>query len=176
MTQKLIIIRGNSGSGKSTIAKRLQQEMGRGTMLIPQDVVRREILKTLDEPNNPSIELIYELAMHGHRIGYDVIVEGILPMDKYGEMPKRLVYDFEGLKKVYYLEVTFEKTLRRHATKPNAHEFGEKELKEWWKDKDYLGTDGEVVLSGDRSEDEILQVIVPRIASDNHCSQRGLAK
>jgi uridine kinase len=35
MTQKLIIIRGNSGSGKSTIAKRLQVEMGQGTMMIP---------------------------------------------------------------------------------------------------------------------------------------------
>ncbi|GFI71319.1 uridine kinase [Clostridiales bacterium] len=41
---KLIIIRGNSGSGKTTLAKNLQHKFGRNTMVISQDVVRREIL------------------------------------------------------------------------------------------------------------------------------------
>ena len=39
---KLIILRGNSGSGKTTIAKELQKSLGRNTMLISQDVVRRD--------------------------------------------------------------------------------------------------------------------------------------
>lgn len=52
---RLMIIRGNSGSGKSTIAKRLRYELGYGTMLIPQDVVRREIIRTKDVTDNPSI-------------------------------------------------------------------------------------------------------------------------
>ena len=37
---KLIILRGNSGSGKTTIAKELQRRFGRNTMLISQDVIR----------------------------------------------------------------------------------------------------------------------------------------
>ena len=37
-TNKLIILRGNSGSGKTTIAKELQQVFGNNTMLISQDV------------------------------------------------------------------------------------------------------------------------------------------
>lgn len=40
---KLIILRENSGSGKSTVAKELQQKLGRGTLLISQDLVRREM-------------------------------------------------------------------------------------------------------------------------------------
>ena len=36
---KLIILRGNSGSGKTTIAKELQNSFGRNTMLISQDVI-----------------------------------------------------------------------------------------------------------------------------------------
>ena len=39
-TNKLIILRGNSGSGKTTIAKELQQVFGNNTMLISQDVIR----------------------------------------------------------------------------------------------------------------------------------------
>ena len=45
---KLIILRGNSGSGKTTIAKELQQVFGNNTMLISQDVIRRDMLKVKD--------------------------------------------------------------------------------------------------------------------------------
>ena len=38
---RLIILRGNSGSGKTTTGKALQKKSGHGTMLISQDVVRR---------------------------------------------------------------------------------------------------------------------------------------
>ena len=41
---KLIMLRGNSGSGKTTIAKELQKHFGRNTMLISQDVIRRDML------------------------------------------------------------------------------------------------------------------------------------
>ena len=43
---KLSILRGNSGSGKSTIAKELQNKFGQNTMLISQDEIRRILLKT----------------------------------------------------------------------------------------------------------------------------------
>ncbi len=42
---RLIILRGNSGGGKTTVAKRLQRELGYETMLVQQDVVRHEILR-----------------------------------------------------------------------------------------------------------------------------------
>ena len=43
----LIIIRGNSGSGKSSLARELQHKFGRNIMVIPQDTVRREMLWSL---------------------------------------------------------------------------------------------------------------------------------
>ena len=163
--QKLIIIRGNSGSGKSTAAKRLQLEMGRGTMLIPQDVIRRDILKTLDTPGNDAIELIYEVAMYGKKVGCDVIVEGILTKDKYGKMLHKLIADFGGETYCYYLDVSFEETVRRHATKSNAHEFGEKEMREWWIESDYLGSKNEVILSEGLSEEELLNTLTLAVKS-----------
>ncbi|MDO5517655.1 MAG: GNAT family N-acetyltransferase [Clostridium sp.] len=48
---KIIMLRGNSGSGKSTAAKTLQKKLGRGTLLISQDVVRREMLYVNDGTN-----------------------------------------------------------------------------------------------------------------------------
>ena len=92
----LIIIRGNSGSGKSTVAKQLQHAMGYQTMLVPQDMVRRDMLRTRDTPDNPSIELIRRLVHYGWECGYDVIVEGILLNDKGGDMLRQLTEDCPG--------------------------------------------------------------------------------
>lgn len=163
--QKLIIIRGNSGSGKSTVAKKLQHEMGYETMLIPQDVVRREMLRVKDRADNPSIQLVYDLAMYGRKIGYDVIVEGIFVDERYGDTLRKLIKDFNGQTHVYYFDVTLETTLERHAFKPNAHEFGEKELRAWWVEKDYLNTPGEKLITADKSEDQIVQMFLTDIGS-----------
>ena len=52
---KLIILRGNSGSGKTTIAKELQKHFGRNTMLISQDVIRRDMLWVKDGESTEAI-------------------------------------------------------------------------------------------------------------------------
>lgn len=158
--QRLVIIRGNSGSGKSTVAKQLQYRMGYQTMLIPQDVVRREILRVRDIDNNPSVQLVYDLAMYGGKIGYDVIVEGIFVNERYGNMLKKLISDFPGESYVYYFDIPIEVTLQRHTSKPNAHEFGEKELREWYIEKDYLSAANERMILANMDQDQILQMFV----------------
>jgi len=156
---RLVIIRGNSGSGKSTIAKRLQQELGYGTMLIPQDVIRREIIRTKDVAKNPSIQLIKDIAIYGHRIGYDVIIEGILIRKRYGKMLRELT-DLFGEVYIYYFDISLKETLRRHATKPNSHEFGEDQMREWYVEKDTLGLANEKLITDRQSEREIFQSIM----------------
>lgn len=44
--EKLIILRGNSGSGKTVLSKLLQEKLGPNTMRISHDMVRMEILHT----------------------------------------------------------------------------------------------------------------------------------
>lgn len=164
MKQNLVIIRGNSGSGKSTVAKKLQLKMGYQTMLIPLDVIRRDILRVADTFNNPSNDLISLIAMYGNKIGYDVIIEGILSKEKYGDMLNQVIHDFNGRVFVYYLDVSFEETLRRHQTKAKSLEFGEKEMREWWKEKDYLATEGEILVPETLSQDEIVDLIFENIS------------
>lgn len=158
--QKLIILRGNSGSGKSTTATKLRHEMGYETMLIPQDVVRREVLRTRDGLENPSIQLIYDLAMYGNKIGYNVIVEGILASKWYGEMLRNLINDFNGQPHIYYFDIPIEETLRRHSLKPNSQEFGEKEMRSWWMDEDHLNVPNEKNITVDMSQKDIVSMIV----------------
>lgn len=57
---KLIILRGNSGSGKTTVSKILQEKFGRNTMLISHDMVRMQILHAKDVEALP---LIMQLLM-----------------------------------------------------------------------------------------------------------------
>ena len=159
VSHPLIILRGNSGCGKTSTARLLQRQLGYGTMLVSQDVVRREILRVKDSKNNPAIQLIYDLCMYGNNVGYTVILEGILSNKKYGAMLRRLLDDFQGEKLIYYFDVSFEETVRRHATKPNAHEFGESEMRQWWKDQDVLSVPGEQRIGEQLSQAEIVDLI-----------------
>lgn len=159
VSHPLIILRGNSGCGKTSTARLLQRQLGYGTMLVSQDVVRREILRVKDSENNPAIQLIYDLCMYGNNVGYTVILEGILSNKKYGAMLRRLLDDFQGEKLIYYFDVSFEETVRRHATKPNAHEFGESEMRQWWKDQDVLNVPGEQRIGEQLSQAEIVDLI-----------------
>lgn len=158
MNQMLIIIRGNSCSGKTTVAKKLQQKMGNNTMLIPQDFVRREMLGTKDVDGNPSIQLTHDIAMFGKNANYSVIVEGIFINKRYGDMIRHLVTVFDQVF-VYYFDISFNETLRRHQNKPDAYEFGEKEMRGWWQEKDLLGVAGEKLITDDMSEVNILSMI-----------------
>ncbi|MBJ7996916.1 hypothetical protein E0M27_25730 [Bacillus mycoides] len=65
MKSTLIILRGNSASGKTTIAKELQEHFGQGTLLVSQDVVRRDMLKVHDTMGNLSHDLLFEITKYG---------------------------------------------------------------------------------------------------------------
>ena len=156
----LIILRGNSGSGKTTVAKLLFDHFHADAMLVSQDVVRRTMLRVKDVPDNPAIELIYRLCSYGDQLNKIVILEGILRRDIYGDMLTKLISDFNGLARVYYFDIPFNETLRRHATKPNAHEFGEAEMRQWWRSNDVLGVKEEQIFNAEMSADDMLKNIV----------------
>jgi len=158
-SQKLIIIRGNSGSGKTTVAKRVQRELGKGTMLVPEDVLRREILWVRWNASDLSAELIKRTVLYGKEIRFTVVLEGILPNEYYLSMIEELIGEFNETH-AYYFDLPFEETLRRHATKSNANEFGEVEMRDYWCETDYLGISGEQKISAEESEDEIVARIV----------------
>ncbi|NTV91121.1 MAG: kinase [Clostridiales bacterium] len=158
----LILLRGNSGSGKTTTAKALQKKFGHGTMLISQDVVRREMLYVKDGPDTEAVKLLLELARYGKSHCQIVIVEGILNSEWYKPLFDKLLLEYGENILAYYFNVPFEETLKRHKQKPDAADFGEKQMREWWKENDLLDSIREEYLDKESS----LNDIVDRIYQD----------
>lgn len=49
--------------------------------------------------------------------------------------------------------------MRRHQTKPNCDEFGEADMRRWWKDKDYLDNMPQKILNEDISLEDAVELI-----------------
>ena len=103
----LVIIRGNSGSGKTSLAKKLQEYYGRKTLLISQDIVRRDMLKEKVKPSNLSISLTETIARYGYERDLLVIVEGFYETDIYGQMLEKLHTLFYPKVLSYYYDLSF---------------------------------------------------------------------
>ena len=161
---KLVILRGNSGSGKTTVAKLLQRQLGRNTLMIPQDTVRREMLWAHDGPNPPALPLLMELLRYGYSHSSVTILEGILDSETYRPLFDVAASLYGTEIYAYYFDIPFAETLRRHATKPNRLDFGETDMRRWWKEKDYIGTIPEKPITASQTADEIVKMILSDMA------------
>ena len=139
-------------------------------MLISQDDVRIKMLNVEDEKDNPAIELIYKLAMYGDEIDTNIILEGILSNKKYSTMLHRLLNNFSGDNHVYYLDIPFEETLKRHASRSKKDDFDEEDMRLWWKEKDYLDVKSEKILSHDLDVSQIVDIICKDLSDKRACN------
>ena len=135
---RLIVVRGNSGSGKSTVAQELREVYGRGVAWVSQDLIRRNILKEKDRPGGANIGLIELVARYSLDSGYHVILDGIFYADRYEKMLTGLAHDHLGVSRFYYLDVSLDETLRRHATRPLAAEVSPDQMRDWYRPRDLL--------------------------------------
>ncbi|MGW6201730.1 hypothetical protein ACWF0M_36650 [Kribbella sp. NPDC055110] len=97
MDPRLIVIRGNSGSGKSSVVEAIRALYGRGIAYVEQDYVRRTVFQELAEPDGANIDLIGQMARYA------------------------LARDHGG--NFYYLDIPFEETVRRHSTRDKKNAF-----------------------------------------------------
>lgn len=171
---KLIILRGNSGSGKTTIAKELQKGFGRNTMLISQDVVRRDILRVKDGENTEALPLMKELLTYGRNHCEIVILEGIMYADWYKPLFELAVQLYGTDIFAYYFDLPFEETLKRHQTKPNCNEFGEEAMRRWWRDKDFSDVLSERVITSEKGIQSIIDEIKSAVEFYNESSVAGV--
>lgn len=128
----LILLRGNSGSGKSTVATALRKRFGHGLAIVEQDYVRRVVCREDNGPaavNNDLIDLMARRLLNG---GYHVVVEGILHASYYEGMLRRLLADHRGCNFAGYFDVPLETTLARHRGKPIAAVVSEDQIRSWY--------------------------------------------
>lgn len=160
---RLVILRGNSASGKSSVAAGVRERFGRGVALVGQDNLRRVVLRERDRPGAANIGLIDLTARYALDAGYHVVLEGILCSDHYGPMLAGLRADHRGPTHGFYLDVPFEETLARHATKPIAEDVLPDELRSWYRPLDLLPGGVETVVGADSA----LDATVGRIMLDS---------
>jgi hypothetical protein len=171
---KLTVIRGNSGCGKTTTAHAvraaiLERRLATHIAVIEQDHFRRIVLKEREEAGAEAVDLIRLVATFALARGFDVIVEGILGAAKYGEMLTGLMTIADEAY-VFYFDISFDESLRRHATKPKASEFGEAEMRAWWRPNDVLGVEGETILAESLSLDDAVAAILAKTYYSTPCA------
>lgn len=159
---RLITLRGNSASGKSTVAAEIRTRYGRGLAVVAQDNLRRVILRERDVPGGANIGLIDLTARYALDHGYHVIIEGILYADRYGPMLTRLRANHVGQTVSYYFDIEFNETVERHATKTQAAEYGQAEMASWYRSCDLLPGMAEEIITAGMSVDQI----VTRVMND----------
>ena len=158
-TQGPVLLLAGAGSGKTTVAKALQRRFGRGTLVISQDDVRRNMLWVHDEPGNAAIPLLTALVEYGHAHADVTILEGILYADRYQEVFARARELYGTGIFAYYFDLPFEETLERHQTKPNRDEFGEEAMRRWWRERDYSDILEETPIGREMKREEIVETI-----------------
>lgn len=160
----LIIVRGNSGSGKSSLAKELQKKAGRNTLIISQDTVRREMLWACDGKDTAALPLLITLLNYGFLHCKYVILEGILNADWYMSLFESVIKLFEDRIFAYYYDIPFDETLKRHRSKENKFEFGEAEMRRWWNEKDFIRIIPEHVFTQEISLEDAVNTIMNDIS------------
>lgn len=159
---RLVVLRGNSASGKSTVAQLVRERLGRGVAWVEQDYLRRTVLREHDRPGLPNVGLIDLTARYALDAGYHVIVEGILAAQRYGEMLRRLTDDHQGRTKHYYFDVPLEETQRRHQTKP-LMSVGPEQLREWYHHRDLLDFVSESIITAEETKEAIVTRLLNEI-------------
>lgn len=160
MTSSLVIIRGNSGSGKTTVAREVRRRYGRGCALLEQDHLRRVVLREHDSGGMEAVApgFIMATARAALESGYHVVLEGILHSGRYGEPLRGLVDAYGG--RVFYLDVSFEETVRRHGRRAEPVPVTAEQMRDWYAPQDLLRVRDEVVLPESMTFEEVVTAVL----------------
>lgn len=158
----LVILRGNSGSGKTTIAREVRERYGRGAALLQQDELRRVVLREHDSSKITPVApaFITSTAANLLTLGYHVVLEGILHRERYGEALHQLIAEHHGPSAVFYLDIPLEETLRRHQARAHTVGFTAEDMRGWYTPGDLLQVDGEHVITETSSLDTTVATIL----------------
>jgi hypothetical protein len=178
-SSRLIVIRGNSASGKSTIGSLIREKHGRGLAVVGQDNLRRVVLREHDTIGAANVGLIDLTCRFALGNGFHVVLEGILRAERYGAMLAGLREEYADRSSWWFIDIPFSETLQRHSTKPQVHEYGEVEMRSWWHGQDFLpGGFEQVITVGESAEAAATRIMTgagltsePRSAARPNVSQ-----
>jgi hypothetical protein len=157
-TPKLIILRGPSAVGKSTVAKALMNQTTRPTVLVDLDYYRFGFVNRPEDWDGPEYEMSGSDVLIGLRMGYDVIFDGNFASDTHDPFLEKLFQAHPKENYLFYLEASLPETLRRHETKASPRITAEK-MKEVYKYASPVGVEQEVVIPESSTLDQTVSKI-----------------
>lgn len=158
----LIVLRGNAASGKSTVARLLQEQLDDGAAWIEQEYLRRTVLGETAAPFSPlSIALPSTIALQCLRAGRHVVLDGIFTASRYAESLQKLAADHTGRTLFFAFDLDFNETMRRHNTRtPKRSEYGESEMRGWFHGWQPLPFVEEARITAEESAEQITRRIL----------------
>ncbi|MEW1973671.1 AAA family ATPase [Microbacterium profundi] len=159
---RLVIIRGDAASGKTTASVELRTRLGGRVALIHQDQVRREMLQNGDrlQRSHDASVLIVSMARQALDLGYDVVLDGIFNLRDYSEPFELLYAEHLGVTRIYQFDVGLDETLRRHAARPLGSVVLESKIREWYDGWQPLPWHQETRVGAEVTTDELVTLIV----------------
>lgn len=149
---------------KASVAKALQRKFGSNTMLLSHNMVHIEILHVWGQEGIIKSEpFMINLLKYGKANSEITILEGVLPAKEYNKLFETAVEEYGQNIFAYYYDLPFEETLARHSTKPNRNDFGESDMRRWWKERDFLPMILEKVLDKDVSFEDAIEMIYNQV-------------
>jgi ribosomal protein S18 acetylase RimI-like enzyme len=100
------------------------------------------------------------VARYSLEHGFHVVVEGIMDAGRYGQMLAGLRAAHSGPSHFYYLDVSLDETIRRHATRAQAAEFTAEDMRDWYLRLDLLPSVPERVISESSALAETVDLIL----------------
>ncbi|MCS9996077.1 kinase [Weissella confusa] len=162
MSFDIVLIRGNSASGKSTVAKALQLVLP-NTMLISQDEIRRNMLRESDRDGSDTMRVIELLVAAAKEMNRLVILDGIFRQDTYGDWLVQLFETYSGT--AWYLNTSLATTKVRHAGRAQSKDFGDEHLEAWYRPHDTIDALNEYLVPETWTQDDTVKSIL-RTLSD----------
>ncbi|MGH3305661.1 MAG: hypothetical protein ACRDOK_29145 [Streptosporangiaceae bacterium] len=68
--------------------------------------------------------------------------------------------DHQSVARFYYLDVPLEETLRRHTHRPQAAEFGEADMRTWYRERDLLPGGIEQIIPAASSLEDTVRLVM----------------
>lgn len=158
---KLIILRGNSGSGKSTVAKQIANSARHKMAIIDADVYRVEMLYPKPIIKDDFAELMQQNVLYCLGKGYDVIWDSIFHANErnksyLGNFLKTL-HPYENY--IFNFKTSFDETVKRHGLRSKGNDFGISEMREWYLPNEELGYDFEHTIPESSSMNQTVSFI-----------------
>lgn len=155
---KLIIIRGPSGVGKSTVAKALMERTTRPTVLVDLDYYRFGYVNPPDDKHQLEYVLSGNDVISSLKLDFDVIFDGNFTTASRLHFLKRLFKVHPEENFLFYLDASLEETLKRYQTKTNSRIDTDK-MKEVYKFASPVGHEKEVIIPEHSSLQETVDLI-----------------